>query len=424
MHRSTESFRRPNRLALLLATGILLVGIGLSQAGENAATLEVPAAYAPLHVAAPLPKGTPAQPGSLWKLVEVGQPDSSIDAQVVSAIAADGTKVEGPGKLCANIPPRSGASGTRRFLIQPAKAAAGKITGALFEFRDLSDKSIELRDGDRPVFVYNHGVIVDPKVPEADGRGSRAGYMHPVYGLSGEVLTDDFPKDHYHHHGIFWTWPHIQIDGKQYDLWMGKDIKSRFVRWIAKEAGPVTAVLAVENGWFVGDKQVMVERVWMQAWRAADGTRSIDLQLALVPTDQPVTLWGAEGKSYGGLTIRFAVKDEKKTRITVPSGLTKQDLPETRLPWADLTYTFANMTNPSGAALMVAPDHPDFPPTWLTRHYGPLCIGWPGVKPQTLQPGKPVRLDYRTWIHKGEVDSAKVGQAFDAYQAGRKAAIQ
>jgi len=27
----------------------------------------------------------------------------------------------------------------------------------------------------------------------------------------------------------------------------------------------------------------------------------------------------------------------------------------------------------------IHPSHPDFPPTWLTRHYGCLCVGWPGV---------------------------------------------
>ena len=61
------------------------------------------------------------------------------------------------------------------------------------------------------MLVYNHGVITDEKVPAKDARRSRACYIHPLWGLNGEVLTDDFPKDHYHHHGVFWAWPHVEI---------------------------------------------------------------------------------------------------------------------------------------------------------------------------------------------------------------------
>jgi hypothetical protein len=293
-------------------------------------------------------------------------------------------------------------------------------TKVAFQFRDLNDKSIELREGDRPVFAYNHGVITNPKVPAKDARRSRACYVHPLYGLDGEVLTDDFPKDHYHHHGIFWAWPHVGIDGKEYDLWVYNNIQQRFVRWIAREAGPVAAVLAVENGWFVGDKKVMIERVWLRAYRAAGDNRALDLEFAWIPVDRPITLRGAEGKSYGGLNVRFAVRNEKESVITVPSGRTKDDLPDTPLAWADLSAPFGAKSGPSGAAIFVDPGHPDYPPTWLTRHYGCQCVGWPGVKPKTFEPGVPIRLNYRIWIHRGQPDTAAIKAAYDGYAAAMR----
>ena len=70
---------------------------------------------------------------------------------------------------------------------------------------------------------------------------------------------------------------------------------------------------------------------------------------------------------------------------------------------------------------MVPPDHPDYPPTWLTRHYGALCVGYPGVRPCTFTPGKPWRLNYRVWIHKNAPDTAVLQRAYDAYLAGLKA---
>lgn len=303
------------------------------------------------------------------------------------------------------------------LLFAPATAQ-----GAGFHFQAVNDKSLGLWEDDKPVFVYNHGVITNDKVPTTDSRRSRACYVHPLWGLNGEVLTDDFPKDHYHHHGVFWTWPHVAIGDQQYDLWADRGgLRQQFVRWLHQEAGPMTAVLGVENGWFVGDRKVMIERVRLQAYKSDGKSRALDVALEFIPVDRPITLWGAEGKSYGGLTVRFAPRSRQDTMITVPSGRTKDDLPDTPLQWADFTSRFGQMAAQSGAAIFVDPGHPNYPPTWLTRHYGAMCVGWPGVKPQTFEPGKPIHLCYRIWLHKTNVEPAELQQAYDAYCAARKA---
>ncbi|MGA8348709.1 MAG: hypothetical protein WBQ11_08740 [Isosphaeraceae bacterium] len=51
----------------------------------------------------------------------------------------------------------------------------------------------------------------------------------------------------------------------------------------------------------------------------------------------------------------------------------------------------------------------------LTRHYGALCLGWPGVRPKTLVAGEPVRCRYRIWIHRGRPDAEHLARAFAAY---------
>ncbi len=106
-----------------------------------------------------------------------------------------------------------------------------------------------------------------------------------------------------------------------------------------RETGPVAAVLAVENGWYVGEELVMVERIWMRAFRAAENDRAVDLELYFTPV-KSISLQGAEGKSYGGLTVRFAPGTREETLITVPSGPTTDDLPDTPLAWADFTSRF------------------------------------------------------------------------------------
>lgn len=279
-----------------------------------------------------------------------------------------------------------------------------------FRFTKIDDQSLGLWQGDQPVFIYNHGVIRKAGVPADRARST---YLHPLYGLDGEVLTDDFPRDHYHHRGLFWAWPHVKIDGREYDLWMLKGIQHQFERWLNQRAEPDAAVLGVQNGWYVGDRKVMDEQVWIKAHPAKDNQRAIDFEFVWTPKDRPVTLTGAEGKSYGGLTLRYA--PGTNTVITIPTGPTLKDLPMTNLPWADLTRRWTATQQTSGAAMFVHPSHPDFPPQWLTRHYGVLCLGWPGVSAKSFPPGEAIRCRYRIWIHRGNVPAAELAKAFEAY---------
>lgn len=291
--------------------------------------------------------------------------------------------------------------------------AAGALSGAEpgFRFAAVNDQSLGLWEGDRPVLVYNYGVIASSNAPADRARSS---YVHPLYGLDGEVLTDDFPKDHYHHRGLFWAWPHVRVAGEETDLWMLKGIRTQFERWLQREANNTNAVLGVQNSWFIGDRKVVDEQVWLRVRPATDDGRAIDVEITVTPLKQPLTLQGAEGKSYGGLTLRFAPRTGE-TVITTPDGRTKEDLPIAHLPWADLSAKFDGAAAPSGAAIFIAPEHPNYPPEWLTRHYGVLCVGWPGVKAQTFPPDQPIHLRYRVWIHRGIPEVEKLKQVYNEY---------
>ncbi len=381
-------------------------------------TLVAPSNKSDLSVAAPLPGGTAIALDKAWQLVEIDHPEPAIPAQISTMISGDSAASSASAQLLAIIPPQAAASESRRFRLETAETA--KQNAELFAWRDIDNTSLGLWEREQPVLVYNHGEVVNENIPASDHRRARGCYIHPVWGLNGEILTDDFPRDHYHHHGIFWAWPHVGIDGQEHDLWMYDTIKQRFVRWLHRDTGPVASSLGVENGWFVDDRQVMIERVSLRIFKASDDARVIDISLTWIPMAQAITLQGAEDKSYGGLTIRFAPGSRQETVITVPDGRTEQDLPDTPLAWADLTTRFGGAESASGAALLVHPGHPDFPPTWLTRHYGPLCVGWPGIEPRTFPPGQPIRLDYRIWIHKSAVDVSRLSEAYEGYSAAAK----
>jgi hypothetical protein len=292
--------------------------------------------------------------------------------------------------------------------------AAFAAESAGFRFDPINEKSLGLWEGDKPVFVYNNGVLLKEGVPPDRARST---YIHPLYGMDGEVLTDDFPKDHYHHRGLFWAWPHVKIEGKEYDLWMLKGIEQQFDRWLERKAGKRSAVLAVQNYWVVDGKKVMRELVKITTHAAEKDSRVIDLDFTWTPLDQPITLAGAEGKSYGGLTLRFAPRTN--TVITTPLGIDDKDLPMTRLPWADLTASYPDVSRPSGGAIFISPSHPDFPPMWLTRHYGVLCVGWPGVDAKTFPAGEAIKCGYRVLVHRDLLKKDELQRQFDQWKPAK-----
>ena len=296
-----------------------------------------------------------------------------------------------------------------------------------FAWKNVDDKSLSLRENGEPVLAYNYGTVGKEGVSE---KYNRANYLHPVYGLDGEVLTEDFPKDHAHHRGVFWAWPHVVVDGQDHESWIPFDFHYKHENWIQRQATSTQAVVAAENGWYAGGKKIMYERVRMTIHPAANGRRAIDFRFTWRPTDRPVTLQGRANpaKSYGGFTFRFNTRfreedgiDPSKVAITTPDGVTEEDLVNTRLKWADLTAPFRQEGKKSGAAIFIPPSHPDSPPTWLTRHYGCLCVGWPGVDARTLQPGEQVTCSYRVLIHRGQLSTEELQQAYREYVQTRGA---
>jgi len=410
-------------LALLMLMGqIHRVHAARPHAWEKGVLL-VPGSQQPLCIGVALPASAVHSDSGPWQLVEDVPAKTTVPVLVARDPAATGEKDSQQVQLLATIPAAGSDAAMRRFhLLAVDGEQPGGDAQPGFHFAAEQERTLLLLEGKAPRLAYNFGTMTGPHVPKDDPRRRRSCYIHPLWGIHGEVLTDDFPPDHYHHHGLFWTWPHVKVGDQSYDLWLGRGIRQKFVRWLGRAVGRAGARLGVENRWVIASgSQVMCERVWLNVYPTRADRRIMDLYFNWIPSGQPVTLQGAAGKSYGGLTLRFAVKNPAEATITIPSGVAPEDLPDTALPWADLTTTLDGQTNPSGAALFVPPDHPDFPPTWLLRHYGPLCIGWPGVRAKTFPAGQPIHLHYRVWIHDGQPSAEQIGQAYQAYTLGLQA---
>ena len=69
----------------------------------------------------------------------------------------------------------------------------------------------------------------------------RAGYVHPVFSPAGKVVTDDYPSNHAHHHGIWAPWTKTSFQGRAPDFWNmhGKTGAEEFIALDRTWNGPV-----------------------------------------------------------------------------------------------------------------------------------------------------------------------------------------
>ena len=302
----------------------------------------------------------------------------------------------------------SGSTGAER--VYGAIVGADGIDPAVvpFSFEDLGGGRLLLREQDSPVLVYNFADQLPEGVPEDRARSS---YLHPIYGLSGEKLTDDFPEDHYHHRGLSWMWPRVTIEGQQHDLWHIRGVKLEFRSWIAQETGPVCAVLGVRNAWKTSTRTVVDETVWVRAFRTSKRGRAIDVSLTWKAVEG-VTWAGAEERGYGGLSFRLAPRSEAV--ITNQEGQLEEDSDLEPSPWADQSGVFEGEGR-SGVAIFQYHSNVSYPAGWCLRHYGFLGVSWPGLERFTLDKGESLTLRFRLWIHRGDVEEGRVEDAFSIF---------
>ena len=285
--------------------------------------------------------------------------------------------------------------------------------GAEFTLEPLDSGRLLLLEDGCPVLVYNHGDQLAEHAPEDR---TRSCYVHPIYGLDGEVLTDDFPRDHLHHRGAAMMWPRMRIGDRAVDHWHLEGIRTRNED-VELELDGSIAVLTASNTWTMDDGSIAARESTVWHVHPSNGRgRVIDVTATITATDLPVTLQGAAPpKGYGGHMIRFAPRTGE--RITTDAGDIDGDRDRLPFRWADYSATFDGADAPSGITMMPHPDGEDYPPSWQLRPYGILGIAWPGLGRHVIEPGASVTLAYRLWIHRGDAQAGGAAGAWSEWMA-------
>ncbi|MBZ5584702.1 MAG: PmoA family protein [Acidobacteriia bacterium] len=277
-----------------------------------------------------------------------------------------------------------------------AAAALPALAQGPFAWKDTGNGHLELTENGKPALVYNYGAQLKEGAPE---NRKRCCYFFPVYSPAGVSMLDDFPRDHWHHRGLFWSWPVVEAGGKTYDLWMQMTVRQHAPK-MPVTAGGSQGKLVTRNFWEADGKDIVKEDVVLTAFPSQGSARELELDLTWEALGAPVTLRGSReaGKSYGGVSARFAAREDTVIRADGQTLAKDEDLNPRR--WAELEGTYGGKR----VAFRITPDAGDqgVPYQWCLRNYGFIGASFPGRTETgdgyTLQPGKPLRLKFRVRV--------------------------
>lgn len=305
-------------------------------------------------------------------------------------------------------------------LLLVAGFAAILSASAAADFSFEEDKThLTLYEDGRPVFVYNFGVV-QPSTGIDRAPSPHSAYLHPVYGVRGDVLTGDFPSDHYHQRGIFWGWPEGLIGDRRVDTWSLLGVRQQFEKWLARETTAGKAILGIQNGWILDGDTFPIVREYIQVvTHASESTyRIMDFRLRIENiSKESIRFLGAKGKGYGGFNIRLDAEHKPFTFYT-DRGEEREDMLRAKTPWAGVTWTNSVTGRDSGTAVFQHRHNPGYPHDgWILRHYGLLGAAWPHKTPFELKSSASFELQYRVVLYGAEVGFAELESLFRDYES-------
>ena len=256
-------------------------------------------------------------------------------------------------------------------------------------------------------------------------------FAYPVYAADGQAVTSDQevtnPKEHPHHRSV-WV-AHGSVNGV--DHWANKGHKQRHVGF-DKVAGNTIVERLEWEGETAEAPPLLKETRTLRFFALDDGTRGIDLTVALTAANGPVTFGDTKEAGFAAVRVHPQIGTNKgaNAHLTNSNGATgEKAIWGKKADWCDSSGTIDG--KPYGVAIFDSPDNPRHPTNWHTREYG-LHAANPfglhdydpkhvpkGAGDMKLDAGKTVTFTYRVLFHRGDAASARLDQRYKDWTAGK-----
>jgi len=243
-------------------------------------------------------------------------------------------------------------------------------------------------------------------------------YFYPILATDGTPLTSDQmitnPKEHPHHRSM---WVGMgSVNGLDHWSFQQKPAPphQRHVRFESVAADSLVQDLVWED---LAAKPLLNETRTIGFVAYPDGSRAIDLTIALTAAGQDVTL--GDTKEAGLCAIRVASQISKHPTLTNSHG----DNGEKKVwgkpaDWVDESGTIV--------AILDSPTNLRYPTPWHAREYGLLApneFGLHVFDPKLpagagdvkIANGQTMTFRYRAVFHPGDAEAAKIGEKYGAF---------
>lgn len=290
--------------------------------------------------------------------------------------------------------------------------------------------SLELKVAGQPAFSF---VTTPTNFPGKEIKPVflRGGYIHPIFSPSGRLVTDDYPSDHYHHHGIWFAWTKTEFEGGRPDFWNVADGTGRveFEAVNASWNGPVHAGFKSQQRYVAltgAAPKTALNEEWDVRLYNVGQTGQGYFMFDIVATQQcatssPLIL---EEYRYGGMGVRGHRdwKDKSKVTFLTSEGKSRSDGNATRGRWCHISGPVDGQV--AGIAIL---DHPDnfrapqpmrLNPDDPFFNYAPSQLGRFEIKP-----GEKLVLRYRYVVADGSADVTRLNRWWNDYASPPEVSI-
>lgn len=287
-----------------------------------------------------------------------------------------------------------------------------------------ADGRITARRGATEILAFQEKPA-PPDDPRIEPYYHRGGYLHPILSPGGLVVSDDYPDDHFHHHGIWFAWVKTEYEGRSPDFWnvqdkLGRlDFKGVESFWSGPVHGGLTARFHSIDTLAPSPKTV-VDDLWeVRIYAVGEGARR-HWMFDLISTqhvlgDSPLRL---PTYRYGGIGIRGSrqwVGTGDKTRFLTSTGERDRiKAHESRATWCHMgglvDGRLTGIATLSHADNFRSPEPLRVNPKIPFLNFAPSQAGdWEMV------PGRTYVWRYRFIVHDGEPDQSWLESRWQDY---------
>ncbi len=294
----------------------------------------------------------------------------------------------------------------------------GTVFLAVFVFSATAQIKMQKAD-DGILFTENNENVlfyqIQPK--NKDGKFERCNYIHPLWGVDGTVLTEDFPADHLHHRGVFWTWHQIWIgDQRIGDPWEIIDFEQEVteVEFMAQKSG--VGELKTEVDWKSEKwkKQgvkipYLKENTTITIHPKSGNYRKIDFEIRLLAMEENLTIGGSEDvKGYSGFSIRMVLPDDVLFSGT-KGEVEPKNTAVNSTGYVNISGTVLEDQKQGGVVMVDDSANPDYPQKWILRKRRSMQnAAYPGNKVIPISTTEPLVLKYSLLVYSGKLSDKKI----------------